>query len=366
MKPITVPFYIRLACILFCLICLGYLAIIAEKIIIPLLFSFLFAILLLPLANTFEHKFRLSRGASSIISVLLFVIGVSLIIYILGAQVASLGKDLPMLKQQISTLLANLQTWISVNFHIDTGKITDFVNNASNTAIHSSTSLIGSTVLSLSSLILFLVFILIYTIFLLYYRRLLLRFMTVAFTEKYSVLIAEIVHEIKLIIKGYIVGLFLEMMIVSTIAILIFLILGIKYVFLLGLLIGILNVIPYVGIFTALVIGLLVTFATSDARHALFVAVTVICIHLFDSNFLMPRIVGSHVKINPLIIIIGVVAGEMIWGIPGMFLSVPYLAIAKVIFDRVEGMQAWGILLGEEEKPPQKTKRLQRWMKKKG
>src|SRR6185437_15535064 len=137
---------------------------------------------------------------------------------------------------------------------------------------------------------------------------------------------------------------------------LVFWLIGIKYVFLLALLVGVLNLIPYLGIYTALFIGICITFATSDPHHALYLAIAVIGIHLVDSNFLMPKIVGSQIRINPLIIILGVVVGEMMWGIPGMFLSVPYLAMAKIIFDRVEGMKAWGILLGEEEEQNRKIK----------
>ena len=69
-----------------------------------------------------------------------------------------------------------------------------------------------------------------------------------------------------------------------------------------------------------------------------------------DSNILLPAIVGSKVKINPLITVLGVVFGEMIWGVSGMFLSIPVIAVLKIIFDRIESMKPWGILLGEEEK----------------
>jgi predicted PurR-regulated permease PerM len=153
--------------------------------------------------------------------------------------------------------------------------------------------------------------------------------------------------------------------IVAAIAMIIFLLIGIKYVILLALIVGIFNLIPYVGIFTALLISMIVTFSTSDLRHTLFVGGGIVLIHLFDSNILMPRIVGSHVRINPLFVILGVVSGELLWGVTGMFLAIPYLAIAKVIFDRVEGLQPWGILLGEEEHTPKKIKPLQRWMKRK-
>lgn len=129
----------------------------------------------------------------------------------------------------------------------------------------------------------------------------------------------------------------------------IFFILGVKYVIVLAVITGVFNLIPYIGIFSALIFSVSVTFATSDSKHALFVAISIICIHLLDSNFIGPKIVGSHVKINPFLIILGVVTGEMLWGIPGMFLSIPLLAISKVIFDRVDGLKALGILLGEEE-----------------
>jgi putative permease len=79
------------------------------------------------------------------------------------------------------------------------------------------------------------------------------------------------------------------------------------------------------------------------------VVITDVSMHLVDSNILLPLIVGSKVRINAFITLLGVVFGEMIWGIPGMFLSIPVIAIAKIIFDRIEGLQPWGHLLGDEK-----------------
>ncbi|HWJ27835.1 MAG TPA: AI-2E family transporter [Flavisolibacter sp.] len=363
-QPIAYPFYIRLAFILIILLILGYFAIILERILTPLMFSFLFSILLLPFANFLEKRLRFPRIAAAIVAVALFVTGLLLVLYMFGSQIADLARNWPLLKSQLTVVFYDLQLWIMKTFHVEAQKEVAYINNTINSLVSSGTSIVGKTVLSLSSVILFFVFIFLYTFFLLFYRRLLARFITVAFTEKYVPLIAEITTEIRQVIRGFIVGLFLEMVIVSTVAILIFLILGIQYFILLGLIVGVFNIIPYVGIFSALIVSTAVTFATTDPRHALYVAAGIIAIHLVDSNFLMPKIVGSHVKINPLIVVLGVVGGEMLWGIPGMFLAIPYLAIAKVIFDRVEGMQPWGILLGEEEQTPDEIKPLQRWMKK--
>ena len=364
-KPIILPFYVKLGCVLIILIALGYLAILGKEVLSPLLFSFLFAILLLPLSNFFENKLHWPRSAAAIVSVILFLSAASFVIYLIGVQVTKLGTEWPLLKAQVANLFHNLQLWLQSTFHVNMQKQAAYINDITQKGLSSSATLIEQTVLSLSGIFLLMIFILIYTCFLLIYRRLLMRFIVTAFTEKYTSIIYDIAEQIKHIIRKYITGLFLEMCIVTIIACTIFALLDIKYVFLLAMLIGILNLIPYVGMFTSLLIGAGITFATSDGKHALYVVLTIIGIHLFDSNFLMPKIVGSQVKLNPLIVILGVVIGESIWGIPGMFLAIPYLAIAKVIFDRVPSLQAWGILLGEEEHTPKKVKSLIRKVKNK-
>ena len=127
-----------------------------------------------------------------------------------------------------------------------------------------------------------------------------------------------------------------------------FWLLDIKYGFLLGIITGLFNIIPYIGIFTALLFSLLVTFATAAATSkVLLVLVVVVAMHLIDSNVLLPMVVGRKVKINGQITLLGVIIGEMMWGIPGMFLSIPVIAMLKIIFDRITDLQPWGFLLGE-------------------
>lgn len=88
------------------------------------------------------------------------------------------------------------------------------------------------------------------------------------------------------------------------------------------------------------------TFATSSAANVLWVLVGMVAVHAVDGNIIMPKIVGSQVKLNSLIIIIGLIVGESIWGVMGMFLTIPIMAIAKIIFDRVEDLKPWGYLMG--------------------
>ncbi len=192
---------------------------------------------------------------------------------------------------------------------------------------------------------------LLFTFFILNYRRILFRFLTSVFDEQHKEKVSDIVSRIQYIIKKYITGLFLQMIIVTLIMILVLWALGIKYFVLLGLISGIFNIIPYIGIFTALLISALITFATAGAAKMLIVIVAFVAVHAVDGNILMPLVVGSKVKINALFAFIGIIVGEMIWGISGMFLCIPYMAMLKVIFERIDQLKPWGILLGGEDKP---------------
>jgi predicted PurR-regulated permease PerM len=210
-------------------------------------------------------------------------------------------------------------------------------------------------VLSLSSILLFLVFTFIYTFFFLLYRRLIMNFLQSVFLDENKATVHEIIERVQYIIRKYIIGLFIEMGIVATGISVIFSIMDVRYAILLGLITGLFNIIPYIGIFTALLISALVTLGTSpDSTKVIWVVVTLVVTHLVDSNVLLPLVVGSKVRINALITVLGVIVGEMIWGIPGMFLSIPVIAVLKIIFDRVESLKPWGIILGDEEKKQNK------------
>lgn len=352
------PFYTRLAMVLVSLIGLIYIAVLGKPILAPLVFALLFAVLLLPLANLLERRLRLPRSIASILSVVILVLALAGLLYVVGAQLSSLADDWPQFKQQVTGSVNDLQVWISHKFHIRIKQQMTYVNNATSKLLESGSSVIGDVFVSFSSFLLFLVFIMIDTFFLLYYRRLIVRFLVSVFREENSVVVYDIIAQIQSRIRQYILGLLLEMLIVATAACLALWIVGVKYAILLGLIVGLFNVVPYIGIFTALFLSTLVTFATAGAAKLLLVIGTILGIHLIDSNILLPVIVGSKVRINALITVLGVIIGESIWGISGTFLAIPVIAMMKIVFDRIEPLKPWGLLLGDErdEKAPEPLK----------
>jgi predicted PurR-regulated permease PerM len=144
-----------------------------------------------------------------------------------------------------------------------------------------------------------------------------------------------------------------------------FSIIGVKFALFFAVLCGILEIVPYVGNITgtALTVGMVLTQGGS-ASMVVAVLATYLAIQLTQSNLLEPLIVGHEVNLNPAATIIGFVAGELVWGVPGMVLAVPLLAIAKIICDHVEPLKPYGFLLGPTGKRKKRdgaVDRIKKW-----
>jgi len=348
----TYPFYLKLSSILISIVILGFLAIIGQQILIPMVLGLLIAILLMPLCRFMENKLKFPRGLSSILASFFALAVIGAIIYLMSIEVAKLANDWPQFQKQFIQLTDNLQSWISKTFGVRRHDQLTYLNDTLKKSISTGTAILEKTLTSVGYVLMLTGFTFLFTLFFLLYRTHLLKFLVASFTETHHKTVFEIVENIQFMVKKYLVGLFLQMIIVTILSFIAYTIIGVKYNFMLAILTGILNILPYIGIFTALLIGALITFATSGISHVLFIVIAIVVIHAIDGNIIMPRVVGSKVKINSLIVIIGLVIGEMLWGIAGMFLTIPVLAIMKIIFDRVEGLQSWGFLMGEDDEVP--------------
>src|ERR1022692_707387 len=324
-KPIP-PFYNKLAMVLISVIALFYIAILGKDILAPMLFALLFSVLLLPIARFIETRLRFHRSLAAGLSVLLLMLAMAGVLYMVAIQVINLSDDWPQFKLHVQGSLKDLQQWIFVKFHINLIKQNGYINNAVSSALSNGPSMIGGLMRSFSSILLYAIFIMLDTFFLLYYRRLLVRFLIAVFREENSEAVYDIIAQAQHSISQYIKGLLLEMAIVSATCCVALWILGVNYPVLLGLLAGLLNLIPYIGIFISLLLSVVVTFATAGLGKILLVISTLFGIHLLDANMLLPLIVVAKVRLNALITIIGVIIGGSVWGIAGTFLAIPVIA----------------------------------------
>jgi len=88
-----------------------------------------------------------------------------------------------------------------------------------------------------------------------------------------------------------------------------------------------------------------------------------IFVQFIDNHYITPNVVASKVKINALVSVIVVLIGGALWGVPGMFLSIPLTAIMKVVFDHIDGLKPWGFLLGNIVPSPKKIKTIRPFKK---
>jgi putative permease len=352
---LILPFYLKLGMVLISLTVLCYIAILGKSILAPMIFALLSSILLLPVTGWLERKCRLHRSLAAIVAVLLLLFSIAAVFYIVISQINNVANDLPQLKLQVRSMLKDLQNWITRIFHVELIQQNSYMNNTVSKLLDSGPSILGATLRSFTSNLLFFLFVMIDSFFLLYYRRLLTKFLVAVFREENSKTVYAIIAQVQSRIRQYVRGLLLEMIIVSTVCCLALWILGIKYFILLGLLTGLLNLLPYIGIFISLLLSVAVCFATAGAGHLLLLIATLFGIHLLDANLLLPMIVGAKVQLNALVTILGVIVGASIWGITGAFLAIPVIAISKIIFERIDGLKPWSILLGDERDEKLKT-----------
>ena len=319
----------------------------AQSFFIPVAFAALFTLLLISPANAFE-KWGISRGISALLAVLLTIILVLIIFYFISSQIIGFKSDLPKVGQQLYIAITDLENRAQQRFHVSDQHLKKFIDSVTIQSMTSTSAIVGSTFSTLSNVLMYLVLIPIYTFLLLLYRHIVVGFFVKSFGNAHALSVIGVLHRIRLIIKDYIFGLLIELLIVAILNYIGLLILGIQYAILLAVVAAILNLIPYLGIYTATLLSMLITYTSNTPAAVLGVAIVMIVVHLIDSNILLPKVVGSKVKINALATILGVVVGSLLWGIPGMFLALPILAILKIIFDSVESLQPWGYLLGDE------------------
>ncbi|MFZ4931440.1 AI-2E family transporter [Chryseobacterium sp. Mn2064] len=356
MNFLRLPFLVKLTLVVISIIGLGYLLALGQSILAPFFLAFLMAMLFLPAATFMERTLRFPRSMSTMTSVFIMLVILSGIIYFFTNQLSDFSKDLPHLKDQFTTVFSGLQHWVSKTFNVKVDEQVDYINQGLNKLLSSSGAILGFTFGIFSTGFGFIIFFTLFFIFILNYRRLLNNFIVTVFNERHKASVQEAVNEIRIMTKKYIFGLFLQVIIVSILTSILLTILGVKYAILLAVLTGLLNVIPYLGIFISLLISCFIAFATSTPSTCIYVAMGYIAVHAVDGNIVLPFVVGSKVKINALFSFIGILLGEHLWGIAGMFLCIPAIAIIKIICERVDDLKPWGKLLGEEQKPNKKKK----------
>ena len=128
-----------------------------------------------------------------------------------------------------------------------------------------------------------------------------------------------------------------------------FLIIGLEYALLLGVVSALFNFIPYFGTLIGGAVPLLFSVLSNGfTGQALAILLFFLGVQFLENNILTPKITGGQVQLNPLFTILAIIAGGMIWGLPGLLVAVPFLGMFRVVCKHVPGMEPYAYLLGKK------------------
>lgn len=337
------PFFIKAPLILVGLYLAFYILYLLKDILVPFAFAGLIAILLNPLCNRLE-RFRIPKPWAITISMFIAALVLAGLLYFLSSQISQFGEMIPELKSRSQELLSQIQHWAAQKLGISMQKQTDMIHKLTDNG----QQYIGYTLGSIFGVLGVFFLLPVYTFLLLLYKEQLVNFVYESFGSAHKEHVQDVLQSTKGAIQSYIAGLLIETAIIAVLNSIALLILGVKYAILLGTIGAILNLIPYIGGLIAIALPVMIATVTNDSfTTPLLIIGVYLLIQFIDNHLIVPKVVASKVSINALISIVVVLMGGALWGVSGMFLSIPFVAILKIIFDHIDGLKPWGKLLGD-------------------
>jgi predicted PurR-regulated permease PerM len=343
------PAYLKALSVMVFIIVLVFFLIVAKSLLIPLFFAGFFAVLFTPIANWMESK-KTPRIISTLFSMLAMATFVAGLIIFVFSTIANFQNDFQDVSGKIDNYIEDIDSWVFTNFGVqpeiaekaneeyvisllseNTGTITNFALGAAG---------------SLSSVLLVIVFM----FFLLLYRDHFVKVMLNIYQNHDQELVRSRIINLRKLLITYIVGVVKVMGILAILNLIAFTSLGIKHAVFFAVVGAILNIIPYVGPFMGALLPMIYSFLTKDSLfYPLAVIICFQIIQFIEGNILTPKIVGGNVNLNPFITILGLLVGASIWGIAGMILIIPVMAVLRQVFEWNEETQPYAILMGEEK-----------------
>ncbi len=306
----------------------------------------LLAMLLDPVVSRL-NRWRIPRVIGIGLSVLFAMAVLAALGYFIVTQAKHLSETLPDMESKLDSFYQKGQSIAAKSLDMEGSEVDQAVEKIKDQGMEKSGSMVGTTLTTVGTLFAFFFLLPVFTFLILLYKKLLVGFIERLFSNGDLPVVRDVLNNTRTVVQSYLVGLLFEMAIVTTLNWIGLYLLGVKFALLLAVLGALLNLIPYIGMIIATLLPMGIALATQEPIVALYVLALYLGIQFLDNNFIVPAIVASRVRINALVSIVVVMVGGAIWGIPGMFLSLPLIAILKVIFDRVPGLRPFGYVLGD-------------------
>jgi predicted PurR-regulated permease PerM len=332
------------------LISLTYLIlVIAKPFLVPVVFAALFSMLMLPLSMKMENA-GVKRGLATLICILVLIFAFSLVASLLAWQISDLSKNAENIEKNIGNRINEIREFATNTLGISQEKQEEIIDEqkaASNSRIN---AFVKGGVTYMGMAVTKIVLVIVYIFLFMYFRTHLKKFVLMRVQSGQQEKARDIMQNGRKVAQKYLTGLAFMIAALWIMYFIGFSIAGVKNAFFFAILCGLLEIVPFVGNLFGVIITLLVSLAQgSDTTVLVGIIITYGIVQFFQTYFLEPLVVGREVNVHPLFTILGLVAGEFVWGIPGMILAIPVMGVTKIIFDHIEPLRPYGFLLGEEK-----------------
>lgn len=316
-----------------------------KVLFVPLFLGLLIALVMYPVSRWLEQH-RWSRPLA--ITACLFIVSllIALLVLLLVWQVKMFSADAPQLFKKAGGLLQRFVSWLSITAGI---RLTAPENGYEQLLLSAAGSIQQLLQGIFNGLVSFFL-VPVYTALFLYHRGTLVRSLQ-AFTPaaKQAELMAALNQTVQTYFN-YIKGMVLVYIIVGILNSAGLFIIGVHHPLLFGMLCAVMTIIPYFGIIISALLPISsIWLQTGNVWYAVAVVAVFAVVQYLEANIIFPKVVGKQLHINTLATLIAIIAGGVIWGVEGMILFIPFLAILKIASGHIKALAPLGLLLGRNE-----------------
>lgn len=347
----------RLLNLLLIILVSGLILYLGRSVLVPLSFGLFISLLLYPTCSWLERK-GMGRVPSILISLLVLLIPIGFLITILILQILGLRDYFPDLQTKLLQLANDLSNYAEETFGIERNKWREWATQGVNSSIQSIFAFLRNTLQASLSGTVLLIIIPVYSFLILYGRERLVKVAELLAPPSLKGRLKGILHEAVSSYAEFIKGMATVYLIVGVLNSVGLLLLGIPNAIFFGFVASILTFIPYFGIMIGALLPIIVSWTLYDS---IYYPLGVIAIYTFvqylEANVIFPWAVSQRINLSTLSTLVAIFAGGLLWGASGMILFVPYMAIARIIADHIEGGNALALLLGDgplPDAPPKK------------
>lgn len=340
----------KAAAILMVIVLIVVILVYAKPFLVPLTIAGLLSMLLLPVTKWLQRK-SINKVIAVVLSILILVAFLALVIFFVSWQVSDLVSDASKIEQQVTQKYQQLQQMITDKLGIPKEKQNKMISQQKASAPGKLSTMVTGFLAGFGSLLTNFLLVLVYIFLMLYFRERIKKFVLKLVPLSEQAKTATIMDNSQQVAQKYLTGMALMIAGLWIMYGIGFSIVGVKNAIFFAILCGLFEIIPFIGNLVGTGLTILMSLIQGgDMNMVIGILITYGVVQFIQTYILEPLVVGSEVNINPMATIIGLIAGEMLWGIAGMVVAIPMLGIIKIIFDHIEPLKPYAYLIGEDKK----------------